>query len=94
MSFVREHFPHLLEDYRKRFAKADFVDAEYRETVSERVRAACRKHGVGRRSTDALLLNALGSQAGGALGRKSPQPARTAGFAAPEPAQGSLFAIA
>jgi DNA repair photolyase len=94
MSFVREHFPHLLDDYRKRFAKADFVDSEYRDMVSERVRAACRKHGIGRRSTDALLSNALGSQAAGALGRKSPQPARTAGFAAPEPAQGSLFAIA
>ncbi len=94
MSFVREHFPHLLEDYRKRFAKADFVDATYRETVSERVRTACRKHGLARRSTDSLLSNALGPQAAGALGRKSPQPARTAGFAAPEPAQGSLFAIA
>jgi DNA repair photolyase len=94
MSFVREHFPHLLDDYRKRFAKADFVDATYRETVSERVRSACRKHGLSRRSTDALLSNALGSQAAGALGRKSPQPARTAGFAAPEPAQGTLFAIA
>ncbi len=93
MSFVREHFPHLLDDYRKRFAKADFVDTEYRERVSEIVRTACRKHGLSRRSTDALLSNALGSQAGGALGRKSPQPARTSGFAAPEPAQGSLFAM-
>jgi len=94
MSFVREHFPHLADDYRKRFAKADFVDAEYRERVSERVRAVCRKHGLARRSTDALLSNILGSQAAGAPGRKSPQPARTAGFAAPEPAQGLLFAIA
>ena len=92
MSFVREHFPHLADDYRKRFARADFVDADYRETVSERVRAACRKHGLARRSTDTLLANALGSQVAGALGRKQPQPARTAGFAAPEPAQGLLFA--
>jgi DNA repair photolyase len=93
MSFVREHFPHLLDDYRKRFAKADFVDAEYREMVTERVRAICRKHGLARRST-ASLLNASGAQAAGVPERKAPQPARTLGFAAPEPAQGSLFAIA
>jgi DNA repair photolyase len=94
MSFVREHFPHLLEEYTKQFARADFVDASYRETVSERVRAICRKHGLARRSTDALLSNALGSQGAGMFDRKRPQPARTAGFAAPEPAQGLLFANA
>jgi DNA repair photolyase len=94
MSFVREHFPHLAEDYHKRFAKADFVDTEYRETVTERVRAICRKYGLARRSTASLLSNELGPQAAGVLGRKSPQPARTAGLSAPEPAQGSLFANA
>jgi DNA repair photolyase len=94
MSFVREHFPHLVEDYTKRFAKADFVSAEYREAMTDRLRTACRKHGLARRSTAALLSNALGPQVAGAVGRKSPQPARTAGFSAPEPAQGSLFAIA
>ena len=94
MSFVREHFPHLVHDYTKRFARADFVDAMYRETVSERVRSVCRKHGLARRSTDALLSNILGSQTPGALARKSPQPARTAGFASPQAAQGTLFASA
>jgi DNA repair photolyase len=94
MSFVREHFPHLAEDYHKRFAKADFVDTEYRETVTERVRAICRKYGLARRSTASLLSNELGPQAAGVLGRKLPQPARTAGLSAPEPAQGSLFANA
>jgi DNA repair photolyase len=94
MSFVHEHFPHLVEDYTKRFAKADFVSVEYRDAMTERLRSACRKHGLARRSTAALLSNALGPQVAGALGKKSPQPARTAGFPAPEPAQGSLFAIA
>jgi DNA repair photolyase len=94
MSFVREHFPHLVEDYTKRFARADFVDAGYREMVAERVRAACRKHGLARRSTDSLLSNALGSQAAGAIGKKSPQPARLASRGAPQPAQGTLFATA
>ncbi|HEV2577450.1 MAG TPA: radical SAM protein [Acidobacteriaceae bacterium] len=94
MSFVREHFPHLVDDYTKRFARADFVDAGYREMVAERVRAACRKHGLARRFTDALLSNALGSQAAGAIGKKSPQPARLTGFASPQHAQGTLFATA
>src|SRR5579875_2046707 len=86
MSFVREHFPHLVDDYRQRFARADFVDLRYRETVSERVRAACRKHGLARRSTDGLLSNALGAAAAGALGRKSPQRAMVEETAAPVPA--------
>ena len=94
MSFVREHFPHLVDDYTKRFARADFVDTAYREKVTERVRAVCRKHGLARRSTDALLSNALGSQAANALTKKSPQPTRLAGFGSPQPAQGTLFAIA
>lgn len=97
MSFVREHFPHLVEDYTNRFARADFVDGEYRAMVGERVRAACRKHGLARRSTDALLSNALGPGAATSSGtppRKSPQPERKPGYSIPEPAQGTLFAIA
>ena len=80
MSFVREHFPHLTEGYERRFASGDFVDRGYRHEVATRVRAACRKHGLAQRSTDALLSNALGSQAAGVVGKKQPQPARTAGF--------------
>jgi DNA repair photolyase len=93
MSFVREHFPQLVDDYTRRFARADFVDAEYRALTADRVRTVCRKHGLARRSTDGLLSSALGPPAAGALGKKSPQPARTADFAAPAPAQGTLFAM-
>jgi DNA repair photolyase len=95
MSFVREHFPHLLDDYVKRYAKADFVDAAYHEAVAARARAACRKHGLPQRSTAALLARALGVQGARAMPRKAPQPVRTAGFSNSEtPAQGSLFATA
>jgi DNA repair photolyase len=95
MSFVREHFPHLLDDYVKRYAKADFVDAAYHEAVAARARAACRKHGLPQRSTAALLARALGVQGDRAMPRKAPQPVRTAGFSNSEtPAQGSLFATA
>ncbi|HEX4156230.1 MAG TPA: radical SAM protein [Acidobacteriaceae bacterium] len=95
MSFVREHFPHLLDDYTKRFAKADFVDTAYREQVAQRVRAACRKHGLPQRSTAALLSRVLGAQAPAALARKAPQSARPVADSSPDlPAQGSLFAVA
>jgi DNA repair photolyase len=95
MSFVREHFPHLLDDYTRRYAKADFVDTAYREKVAEIARTVCRKHGLKQRSTAALLSRALGAQGTAMPPRKSPQPVRTAGFSSPAaPAQGSLFATA
>lgn len=100
MSFVREHFPHLVDDYAKRFAHADFVDKAYRDKMAAMARAACRKHGLAQRSTAALLSNALSAQPNAApshnpSARKAPQPARTAGFTSVESsAQGLLFAIA
>ena len=33
MSFVREHFPHLVGDYDRRFANADFADGPYRRQM-------------------------------------------------------------
>src|SRR3984885_3205094 len=55
LSFVREHFPSLQADYAKRFATADFASTPYRRKLAMRVDQACRRHGVGRRSSDALL---------------------------------------
>jgi DNA repair photolyase len=62
LSFVREHFPALVADYESRFATRDFADQSYRRTLAERVRAACRKHGVSPRSTDALLTRDVGKR--------------------------------
>jgi DNA repair photolyase len=67
LSFVREHFPHLLADYEGRFATQAFASASYRRVLRERVQAARRRHGLGRRSTDALLTREEG------LGRKPPE---------------------
>lgn len=92
MSFVREHFPHLAEDYARRYAKADFVDAAYRRDLAAQVRAACKKHGLAQRSTESLL-NAAGSTGAAALGKKSPQPARSGPASACAPSQATLFAI-
>jgi DNA repair photolyase len=55
LSFVREHFPALQADYAKRFATADFAGKEYRERLAKTVDGACRRYGLGKRSSDALL---------------------------------------
>jgi DNA repair photolyase len=63
LSFVREHFPHLAEDYARRYATADFADSTYRATMAGRVRQACQKHRLPQRSTDALLTREIRSAA-------------------------------
>ncbi len=55
LSFVREHFPTLEADYARRFADRDFAAPAYSRELAERVETACRRHGLGRRSNDALL---------------------------------------
>ena len=55
LGFVREHFPSLEADYAKRFATADFASTPYRQRLAKMVDEACRRHGVGKRSSDALL---------------------------------------
>lgn len=62
LGFVREHFPHLLADYESRFATDDFATPAYRRELAGRVQTACRRHGLGRRSSDALLTRDLGSR--------------------------------
>ncbi|MCU1319107.1 MAG: Radical domain protein [Edaphobacter sp.] len=55
LSFVREHFPALQQDYAKRFGNADFAAPAYSQQMAVMVDRACRKYGLGRRSKDALL---------------------------------------
>jgi DNA repair photolyase len=55
LSFVREHVPHLADDYNRRYASADFVDATYRNRMSSIIRQLCRKHHLGERSTEPHL---------------------------------------
>src|ERR1700721_2265381 len=55
LGFVREHFPSLEADYAKRFATADFASTPYRQRLAKMGDGACRRHGVGKRSSDALL---------------------------------------
>jgi DNA repair photolyase len=60
LSFVREHFPHLLADYEKRFATDAFAAPAYRRQLAADVQKACRAHGLAPRSTDALLTRDAG----------------------------------
>ena len=79
LSFVREHFPHLAEDYAARFADRDFAAEPYRTQLAELVRTTCRRHGLSPRSTDALLTRDVGER------RRPPTPHHT-------PQQITLFA--
>jgi DNA repair photolyase len=60
LSFVREHFPHLVADHEARFAKDDFATPAYRDSLRALVQTACRRHGLAPRSTDALLTRDAG----------------------------------
>ena len=55
LSFVREHFPALVDDYAKRFATKDFADATYRRKMESMVKRICLKHNIGERFTGTSL---------------------------------------
>ena len=65
LSFVHEHFPALEDEYATRFRTAEFAGRAYREQMARLVAAACRKHGIKERSTDALLTRDAGGIAEG-----------------------------
>jgi DNA repair photolyase len=61
LAFIRQHFPRLEASYRQRFESDAFVAKPYAERVQALVRAACRKHRLAQRDSDALLTRELGS---------------------------------
>jgi len=86
LSFVREHFPALITDYERRYAIEDFASTEYRNKMSSRVTLVCRTHGLGERSTHALLTRVTGRHS-------YTQPRKQPKSAPPQqPAQATLFA--
>jgi DNA repair photolyase len=84
LSFVRDTFPHLAADYERRYATMDFAGTDYRNKMANLVRQVCHIHGLGERSSDALLTRATGTPVNT---RKQPAAA-----ARPTPAQAMLFA--
>ena len=60
LAFVREHFPALEPMYRQRFDGEAFVSKAYQKRIEALVKAVCARHGLGRRSGDALLTREVG----------------------------------
>jgi DNA repair photolyase len=61
LAFVRQHFPALESLYRFRFDGRDFVGTAYRKRLEALVASVSRKHGLSRRSTDAVLTRDVGT---------------------------------
>jgi DNA repair photolyase len=61
LSFVREHFPAQVAEHERRFDTADFAAPPYRRRLAVSVLRACLRHGLPRRSQDALLTRDLGN---------------------------------
>ncbi len=74
LSFVREHFPSLAEDYAKRFATMDFADAAYGRKMSLMVKRVCQRHGLGERSADSPLMKDMGEARKGPVSVVSEKP--------------------
>ena len=81
LSFVREHFPHLVADYHRRFDHADFAARPYAQHLSHLVSQARERHGLNRRFSNAGA-NILATPAGA---KKPPQRTEV-------PTQQTLFA--
>jgi DNA repair photolyase len=60
LSFIREHFPALEAMYNQRFRDEAFVSKGYSNRIEALVKSVCAKHGLGRRSGDALLTRDAG----------------------------------
>ena len=69
MNFVRENFPKLEQLYNLRFSSSAFVSADYSKRIEKLVNAVIAKHGLNRRSMDAIITH----EDGPALLAKSPQ---------------------
>jgi len=52
LSFVREHFPHLVADYHRRFDYADFAAKSYAHHLSHLVSEARQRYGLNRRGRE------------------------------------------
>jgi len=48
LPFLEREFPHLVEDYRKRFANRTFLSTAYRKRISQLMASLRSKHGVSR----------------------------------------------
>lgn len=60
LAFIRQHFPRLEPMYRKRYEENAFVPKAYAQRCRDLLHAARKKHGLGQRSADDLLIRDIG----------------------------------
>lgn len=92
LSFVQEHFPHLVADYHRRFGYADFASKDYAQRLSRIVSAARERHGLHRRRNedwDDLAEPAANTPS--ASDRQDHRPAKKEPSPVSWPVQRSLF---
>lgn len=46
MPMIEQHFPHLVDDYRKRFGSSAFLSKAYRQRLSDLMKSLRAKHGI------------------------------------------------
>ncbi|GIG38209.1 Rv2578c family radical SAM protein [Cellulomonas pakistanensis] len=87
LSWLAEHRPELVPNYRRLYAKGAYVPEEYRRWLSERVRPLRRRHGL--HGPSAAPLEGAGSPAGagaaGAAGGAGAAASAGPGAAQPSP---------
>ena len=49
MPFLEEHFPHLVQSYKARYANRAFLPAEYSRRISALMSRLCQKYKIGER---------------------------------------------
>ena len=60
LPFLEKEFPHLVDDYRKRYADRAFISKAYAKRLSELMSALRKKHGINRELADRGTLSANG----------------------------------
>lgn len=60
LAFIRQHFPRLEPMYRKRYEENAFVPKAYAQRCRDLLHAARKKHGLGQRNADDLLVRDIG----------------------------------
>ena len=53
LPFLEKEFPHLVEDYRRRYAERSFLPPSYGKRLSEMIAKFRRKHGIGKKDSEA-----------------------------------------
>jgi DNA repair photolyase len=58
LPFLEKEFPHLVEEYRKRYADKAFVSQAYAKRISELMATLRKKHGITKEITDRAAISA------------------------------------